>query len=144
MDLQAEICARVSTADGGQDTENQLAELRQFAASQGCHTSGEHVDHESENASERARAAPAYARQHGTRSGKPIGRPRAVFNLDQVRELRRQGVSWRKIARRVGAGVGTVRRAYQSLCDPAEASQGKPAPERVQADPDTTDGPADA
>jgi DNA invertase Pin-like site-specific DNA recombinase len=51
-----------------------------------------------------------YARRNGTRSGKPIGRPKAVFSRDQVIELRSQGLSGREIARRLGVGEGTVRR----------------------------------
>ena len=53
----------------------------------------------------------ARARAHGTKSGKPIGRPKAVFPQDQVRQLRAEGLSWRKIARKLRVGVGTVRRA---------------------------------
>jgi len=100
MDIQVAISAQVSTADGRQDAENQLSEPRQSSASRGCHTPGEYVDHESKEPSERVPAALAYVRQHGTRSRKrkPIGRPRAVFNLDQVTELREHCASWRKIA----------------------------------------------
>jgi DNA invertase Pin-like site-specific DNA recombinase len=60
---------------------------------------------------ERVFAGLEYANQHGTRSGRAIGRPMVVFNRDQVAELRASGLSWREIARRLGAGVGTVRRA---------------------------------
>ena len=60
---------------------------------------------------ERVVAGLDYANQHGTRSGKAIGRPKAVFHRDQVAELRASGLSWREIGRRMGAGVGTVRRA---------------------------------
>ncbi|MGO9275693.1 MAG: recombinase family protein [Terriglobia bacterium] len=54
-----------------------------------------------------------YARQHGTKSGRAIGRPRAVFRRDQVRELRGQGCSWREIAKRLNVSSASVRRAYQ-------------------------------
>jgi DNA invertase Pin-like site-specific DNA recombinase len=60
---------------------------------------------------ERTTAGLEYARQHGTRSGKPIGRPRAVFRHDQVLQLHGEGLSGREIARRLGVGEGTVRRA---------------------------------
>lgn len=56
-----------------------------------------------------------HARRNGTRSGRSVGRPKVVFRRDQVQELRDQGKSWRQIARECGAGVTTVRRAYQSL-----------------------------
>ena len=54
-----------------------------------------------------------YARQNGTRSGKPVGRPRAVFHRDQITALRSEGLSWRQIAQRLGVGVTTIRRVYQ-------------------------------
>jgi len=60
---------------------------------------------------ERVVAGLEYARQRGTRSGRPIGRPTAVFRRDQVPCLREQGYSWREIARRLGTSVASVRRA---------------------------------
>jgi DNA invertase Pin-like site-specific DNA recombinase len=49
-------------------------------------------------------------------SGKQIGRPRRVFDRQQVVRLRDQEKrSWPQIARRLGVGVGTVRRAYDAL-----------------------------
>lgn len=61
---------------------------------------------------ERVLAGMEYARRNGTKSGKPFGRPKAVFRRDRVVELRRQGRSWRQIAKELDAGVGTVRRAF--------------------------------
>lgn len=52
-----------------------------------------------------------YARQHGTKSGRSIGRPRVVFRRDEVKELRAQGRSWREIAQAIGVSVASVRRA---------------------------------
>ena len=63
---------------------------------------------------ERVQAGLDFARQQGTRSGNAIGRPRAVFNRDQVRDLREAGLSWTAIASRLGVGEGTVRRAFQA------------------------------
>ena len=40
------LYARVSTADKGQEVENQLTELRRFAASQGWTVYAEYIDHE--------------------------------------------------------------------------------------------------
>src|SRR5215469_13409969 len=48
---------------------------------------------------ERVQAGVAHAQLRGTKSGKPIGRPRAVFRRDQVLQLRTEGCSWSKIAR---------------------------------------------
>ncbi|MBE0658537.1 MAG: recombinase family protein [Bryobacteraceae bacterium] len=44
---RAALYARVSTDDKGQSTENQLAQLRRFAAAQGWVLANEYVDHES-------------------------------------------------------------------------------------------------
>src|SRR5689334_21956835 len=44
---------------------------------------------------ERVVAGLEYAHTNGTRSGKPVGRPRVIFRHDQVFELRNQGVPWR-------------------------------------------------
>jgi DNA invertase Pin-like site-specific DNA recombinase len=73
---------------------------------------------------ERVVAGLAYAHTNGTRSGKAIGRPRAVFRRDQVFDLRNQGTSWRQISRQCGVGATTVRRAYQSM----KAKPGVPKP----------------
>ena len=58
---------------------------------------------------ERTTAGFEYARYHRTKSGKPIGRPRAVFRHDQVLQLHGEGISGREIGRRLGVGEGTVR-----------------------------------
>lgn len=58
---------------------------------------------------ERVRSGMAAARARGAR----IGRPRKSLDADKVAELRTQGASWRAIARDLGAGIGTVRRASQ-------------------------------
>jgi DNA invertase Pin-like site-specific DNA recombinase len=67
--------------------------------------------------SERVRAGLSRAKLHGTRSGKPIGRPRAVFSVDEANNLRRKGLSWRVIAEKTGVSIATVRRACGALPD---------------------------
>ena len=62
---------------------------------------------------ERVLAGLEHARQRGTRSGRPVGRPRTVFRRDQVPSLRAQGYSWREIARTLGTSVASVRRVCQ-------------------------------
>ena len=48
-------------------------------------------------------------------SGKRIGRPRVVFDRDEVVRLREQeDMSWSKIASKLGVGATTVRRAYRT------------------------------
>jgi DNA invertase Pin-like site-specific DNA recombinase len=65
--------------------------------------------------SERTRAGLDRAREKGTRSGRPIGRPRLVFHRDQVRELRKEGLSWRQIALKLHASPTAVRRAHADI-----------------------------
>lgn len=72
---------------------------------------------------ERVRAGLNRARTQGTKSGKPIGRPRVVFRRDVVIELRKEGHSWAEIAKRTGASVGSVRRACQAPPDGSQPCQ---------------------
>jgi|SRR5947207_1575028 len=62
---------------------------------------------------ERVVAGLDYARTHGTKSGRSLGRPRCVFDRNAVHEMRAGGQSWRAIAAHLRVGVGTVRRAYE-------------------------------
>jgi DNA invertase Pin-like site-specific DNA recombinase len=64
---------------------------------------------------ERVSAGLEYARRNGTRSGKPIGRPRAVFRVDLISELLESGLSWREVSRKLGVSPTTARRAYKQL-----------------------------
>jgi putative DNA-invertase from lambdoid prophage Rac len=71
-----------------------------------------YAEMENDERSESIRAGHARARA----TGKRIGRPRRIFDRQQVVKLRDQEKrSWPQIARRLGVGVGTVRRAYAAL-----------------------------
>ena len=61
---------------------------------------------------ERVQAGIAHAQLRGTKSGRPIGRPRAVFDRAKAVELRAVGMSWGKIAKELGTTVTSVRRAW--------------------------------
>ena len=62
---------------------------------------------------ERVSAGMKAARKHGTKTGNPIGRPRRVFDREEVVRLRRTGLSIERIARQMRIGVGTVVRVVQ-------------------------------
>ncbi len=62
---------------------------------------------------ERVAAGVEHARRNGTRSGKPIGRPRAVLRTGLIPQLLESGLSWREIGRKLGVSSTTVRRAYK-------------------------------
>ena len=67
---------------------------------------------ENEERSETIKAGQARAKA----AGKRIGRPKVVFDREEVIKLREQkGWSWSRIAGELGVGEGTVRRAYQTL-----------------------------
>ena len=49
-------------------------------------------------------------RKYGSKSGKPIGKPRKSPERSEVNSLRGQGMSWHKIADRLGLEVSTLYR----------------------------------
>jgi len=52
-----------------------------------------------------------YARRHGTKSGRSIGRPKVVFRRDEAKALRKEGRSWGEISRILRVSIASVRRA---------------------------------
>ena len=63
---------------------------------------------------ERVSAGMKSARKHGTKTGKPIGRPRRIFDRSEVVRLRETGLSIEKVASKTGLGVGTIVRVLQT------------------------------
>lgn len=64
---------------------------------------------------ERINAGIARARANGTKSGKPIGRPKVSIEIEAaIKTARAEGKGIRKIAREVGVGTGTVQRLVGS------------------------------
>ena len=59
---------------------------------------------------ERVVAGIRNAQSKGTRSGKPIGRPKRIFNRGQVLEMRQSGLSLAKISAATGLPKTTIRR----------------------------------
>jgi len=55
------LYSRVSTRDKGQDTENQLAQLREFASTQNWRIVAEYVDHAPGSKSDRERFQAMFA-----------------------------------------------------------------------------------
>jgi DNA invertase Pin-like site-specific DNA recombinase len=60
--------------------------------------------------SERIRAGLRHARSKGKR----LGRPRVSIETVQIAALRAQGLGWKRVAAKLGVGVGTVLRAAQN------------------------------
>jgi DNA invertase Pin-like site-specific DNA recombinase len=49
------------------------------------------------------------------KTGKTLGRPRRVFNRDEVRELHSKGMSVARISQSLGIGIGTVHRTLAEV-----------------------------
>lgn len=68
---------------------------------------------------ERTLAGIARAREQGTRSGKPIGRPTTPqYKIREIQRLREQGHGIKKVAKMAGVGVGTVQRVVHGKAAP--------------------------
>jgi DNA invertase Pin-like site-specific DNA recombinase len=76
--------------------------------------------------SERVKAGLQRAKRGGTRTGNPIGRPRAVFDRDKARTLRDQGLSWHQIAKQLNVSASTVRRACTTQEDQLPLPKSEP------------------
>jgi DNA invertase Pin-like site-specific DNA recombinase len=61
--------------------------------------------------SERAEEGLEYAKRHGTKTGNPIGRPRAVVDKAEILHLKSKGFGVRIIGKRLGVSGSTVWRA---------------------------------
>ena len=70
---------------------------------------------------ERVLAGMEHARRNGTRSGKPLGRPKAIFDRAQALLFRRQGLSWRELSRKLRVGASTIPR-FCKHADPDSVS----------------------
>ena len=48
--------------------------------------------------------------QFGPTTRRRVGRPRVTVTAEQVKELRKQGMSWRPLAKALGIGTATAMR----------------------------------
>ena len=78
---------------------------------------GVFAEFEREMIRERINAGIARAREHGTKSGRPHGRPGIINNtlVRQVRDLRTEGTGIKTVAKRLGVGVGTVQKIVREF-----------------------------
>lgn len=58
---------------------------------------------------ERTMAGLEYAREHGTKSGNAIGRPKGIWNREKAREMVAGGMSIRAVAKELGVGKDSLR-----------------------------------
>ncbi len=64
---------------------------------------------------ERCNAGIKAAMKHGTRSGKPFGRPELEVDTKLIEKLREQGLSWRAVGERLGISKDSAIRHYETL-----------------------------
>jgi DNA invertase Pin-like site-specific DNA recombinase len=65
-----------------------------------------------------------HAHRNGTKSGKPVGRPRVIVDADRVVHLRdTEKLSWPEIGRMTRSSSGTVRRVYAAAVRRRQASE---------------------
>ena len=70
------------------------------------HIMGAFVEFERETIRERLIMGKEKAKIYGTKSGKPMNRPRINFNLREAKKLRDMGLSYKKIANQLGVKSG--------------------------------------
>ena len=65
--------------------------------------------YEREMIRERLELGKAYAREHGTKSGNPMHRPRKSIDIDKIKKMRSMGASQKFIASMLGISRATVK-----------------------------------
>jgi len=63
---------------------------------------------EAQTLRERMEAGIEWAKLHGTKSGKPMHRPKVEINWDRVKEIRKNGGSWSYAGREIGVTAATI------------------------------------
>ncbi len=67
------------------------------------------------------------AQEHGTKSGRPIGRPARALDIEDVRRRRAVGQAWRTIGRALKIPIRTIRRRAKAGQNPqVNCAQGGP------------------
>jgi DNA invertase Pin-like site-specific DNA recombinase len=90
---------------------------------------------------ERVMAGLEYAREHGTKSGRPVGRPKRVFDREEVVRLYQRGMSIRAIARHLEIGSGTVVRTLKDCAtQPQQATPSPTVGEPILCVPESNSG----
>ena len=73
------------------------------------HIMGAFAEFEREIIKERLQAGKKYAKEHGSKSGKPLHRPRKEINLKECIDLHKKGLSLNKLGKHYGVHPLTIR-----------------------------------
>ena len=116
------VYARVSTRDKGQDTENQLVQLREFAAKQGWTIAREYVDYCSGSTDARPEFQSMFADASKRRfdlllfwSLDRLSREGVLETLQHLQRLTAYGVGWRSYTEQFLDSVGPFRDAVLAI-----------------------------
>ena len=120
--MKAAIYARVSTSDRRQDPENQLEQLRAFAATQGWEIQGEYIDYESGRSAERAQFRRLFENASRRRFDVVLfwaldrfSREGALATLQHLNQLTSYGVQFRSFTEQYLDSCGIFREAVISI-----------------------------
>ena len=120
--MKIALYSRVSTRDKGQDTENQLAQLREFATTQNWQIVAEYVDHASGSKSDRERFQAMFADASKRRfelllfwSLDRLSREGVLETLQHLQRLTAYGVGWRSYTEQFLDSVGPFRDAVLAI-----------------------------
>lgn len=138
--MRAALYARVSTKDKGQDTENQLRQLRAFALSQGWTVTIEYVDRTSGKRSDRpqfqAMFAAASRREFDVLlfwSLDRLSREGTVETLNHLQRLTGYGVHYRSFSEQYLDSTGIFKEAVIGILAAVAKQERVRLSERVQA-----------
>lgn len=120
--MKIALYSRVSTKDRGQDTENQLAQLREFSARQNWTIVAEYVDHASGSKSDREQFQAMFADASKRKfdlllfwSLDRLSREGVLETLQHLQRLTAYGVGWRSFTEQFLDSVGPFRDAVLAI-----------------------------
>jgi DNA invertase Pin-like site-specific DNA recombinase len=138
--MRCAVYARVSTRDKGQETDNQLIQLREFAARQGWAINQEFVDHESGSKSDR----PEFQRMFLQASQRKfdvllfwsldrLSREGVLETLQHLNRLTSYGVNYRSLSEQYFDSCGIFKDAVISILATIAKQERVRLSERVKA-----------
>ena len=138
--MRIAIYARVSTRDKGQEVENQLVQLREFAARQGWTVFREYVDHETGSKSDRAQFQAMFQDASQRRfdlvlfwSLDRLSREGVLQTLNYLNRLTDHGVGYRSFTEQYFDSCGIFREAVIAILATVAKQERQRISERTRA-----------
>src|SRR5712664_3886292 len=120
--MKIALYARVSTKDKGQETENQLVQLREFASKQGWQIIREYIDRETGGTSDRAEFQAMFADASRRKFDlvlfwalDRLSREGVLETLQHLNRLTSHGVAWRSFTEQFFDSCGLFRDAVIAI-----------------------------